>query len=214
MASILDELKNKYPESEDMGKANNIAEGVAAIPESEEVPEEATGEECRAGNASDKYISPKRQTWSVFYGLAAAAGDTTQKTAGAFGTYTDSAKTAIKNLIGVDDIPDWESWVEITENNGTISSDKTFNDIMTAAQEGKAIRARLRVYTVFSQYTSFYVVYESVSYGIELTQSPPYAYFDFVAVDSTAANLETFRVTVAADGSVTKSTAKHVALTS
>lgn len=32
MASILDELKNKYPESEDVGRANNIAEGVAAIP--------------------------------------------------------------------------------------------------------------------------------------------------------------------------------------
>lgn len=32
MASILDEFKNKYP-SEEMGKANNIAEAVAAMPE-------------------------------------------------------------------------------------------------------------------------------------------------------------------------------------
>lgn len=48
MASILDELKGKYPESEDMGKANNIAEGVAAIPVSESV-EEASFDECRVG---------------------------------------------------------------------------------------------------------------------------------------------------------------------
>ncbi len=33
MASILDEFKNKYPNSEEMGKANNIAEAVAAMPE-------------------------------------------------------------------------------------------------------------------------------------------------------------------------------------
>ena len=33
MSSILDEFKSKYPNSEEMGKANNIAEAVAAMPE-------------------------------------------------------------------------------------------------------------------------------------------------------------------------------------
>ena len=46
-------------------------------------------------------IVPSHQHESVFYGLAKAAGDSTQSSSNnAVGTYTDAAKTAIRNMIG------------------------------------------------------------------------------------------------------------------
>lgn len=48
-------------------------------------------------------ITPGRQKNSVFYGLASAAGDTTQKNSdNAVGTYTENAKTAIQTMLGVE----------------------------------------------------------------------------------------------------------------
>lgn len=48
-------------------------------------------------------ITPLLQHRSVFYGLAKAAGDTTQSVSdNAVGTYTDEAKTAIKTMLGID----------------------------------------------------------------------------------------------------------------
>lgn len=48
-------------------------------------------------------ISLYRQHESVFYGLAKAAGDTTQSaSANAVGTYTDAAKAAIQHMLGTD----------------------------------------------------------------------------------------------------------------
>ena len=49
-------------------------------------------------------IVPKRQHEAVFYGLAKAAGDATQSaSSNAVGTYTEEAKTAIKQMLGVQD---------------------------------------------------------------------------------------------------------------
>ena len=49
-------------------------------------------------------ISPNRQHAAVFYGLAKASGDTTQaSSSNAVGTYTDEAKTSIKQMLGVVD---------------------------------------------------------------------------------------------------------------
>ena len=58
----------------------------------------------KAGANTNYGISPYVQHKSVFYGLAKAAGDSTQSSSSnAVGTYTDGAKTAIKNMIGVGD---------------------------------------------------------------------------------------------------------------
>ena len=58
-----------------------------------------------ASNGS-RPIVPKYQHASTFYGLAKAAGDTTQSSSNnAVGNYTDSAKTAIKNMLGVPEDP-------------------------------------------------------------------------------------------------------------
>lgn len=55
--------------------------------------------------AADEYrpIVPKKQHISTFYGLAKAAGDTTQSaSSNAVGTYTDEAKAAIQAMLGID----------------------------------------------------------------------------------------------------------------
>ena len=64
----------------------------------------------KSGANARNPITPKYQHTSTFYGLAKAAGDTTQSQSNnAVGTYTDEAKAAIRTMIGapaLEDIPD------------------------------------------------------------------------------------------------------------
>ena len=68
-----------------------------------------------------KPLTPARQHESLFYGLAKAAGDTTQSQSdNAVGTYTDNAKTAIRTMLGAaasSDIPSVP--VQDVQVNGT-----------------------------------------------------------------------------------------------
>lgn len=65
----------------------------------------ATSTEIKAGSRSWEHISPNNQHESTFYGLAKAAGDTTQATSSnAVGAYTQEAKTAIKSMLGVEKV--------------------------------------------------------------------------------------------------------------
>lgn len=58
----------------------------------------------KQGVAANRPIAPLHQHESTFYGLAKAAGDTTQASSdNAVGTYTDNAKAAIKAMLGVTD---------------------------------------------------------------------------------------------------------------
>ena len=60
----------------------------------------------KAGTAYFEEITPALQHESTFYGLAKAAGDTSQASSpNAVGTYTNEAKAAIKTMIGVIDPP-------------------------------------------------------------------------------------------------------------
>lgn len=64
----------------------------------------ANDNQCQNGSSDFRSITPSSQHASTFYGLAKAAGDTTQAaSSNAVGTYTDSAKTAIKSMLGVKD---------------------------------------------------------------------------------------------------------------
>lgn len=64
----------------------------------------ATEAEIKAKTQQYKPIVPLRIPQATFYGLAAAAGDTTQtSSSNAVGTYTDAAKTAIKSMLGITD---------------------------------------------------------------------------------------------------------------
>ena len=63
--------------------------------------DKATDAKVKAGTDTYMPIVPANQKNSVFYGLAAAAGDTTQKSSNnAVGNYTDTAKTKIKTMLG------------------------------------------------------------------------------------------------------------------
>lgn len=56
----------------------------------------------KSGTGNYRPITPPRQHEAAFYGLAKAAGDSTQAaSSNAVGTYTDDAKTAIKSMLGV-----------------------------------------------------------------------------------------------------------------
>ena len=73
-------------------------------------------------------IIPSRQNASSFYGLASAAGDTTQaQSDNAVGNYTDAAKIAIQKMLGIYEAP-WEliaeeTFTNETEANKTITTD-------------------------------------------------------------------------------------------
>lgn len=59
-------------------------------------------DQIKAGMHAKRPISPNKQHESTFYGLAKAAGDTTQsQSSNAVGAYTDSAKTAIQTMLDV-----------------------------------------------------------------------------------------------------------------
>lgn len=70
----------------------------------------ATSEQIKSGDEVYRPLSVVKQHESTFYGLAKAAGDTTQSQSNnAVGTYTDSAKTAIQAMLDVPakaDIPE------------------------------------------------------------------------------------------------------------
>ena len=60
--------------------------------------------DVKPGTNSYKPITPANQHESTFYGLAKAAGDTTQSaSSNAVGTYTDNAKASIKSMLGIVD---------------------------------------------------------------------------------------------------------------
>ena len=59
-------------------------------------------------------ILTAKQHQAVFYGLAKAAGDSTQSaSANAVGNYTDEAKSAIKTMLGISDSPELDIATEI-----------------------------------------------------------------------------------------------------
>lgn len=61
----------------------------------------ASTTEIKAGTGYFKVVVPYNAYEAAFYGLAKAAGDTTQSaSSNAVGTYTDGAKTAIRNMLG------------------------------------------------------------------------------------------------------------------
>lgn len=78
--------------------------------------QKATDTQIKNSSGTYRPITPDNQHNAVFYGLAKAAGDTTQSSSSnTVGTYTDEAKTAIKQMLDVKD--DYDSLV--VEVSGT-----------------------------------------------------------------------------------------------
>lgn len=66
-----------------------------------------TAQQIKEASSQYRPITPSLQYRATFYGLATAAGDTTQSQSdNAVGTYTQNAKTAIQTMLGIEaDIP-------------------------------------------------------------------------------------------------------------
>lgn len=88
----------------------NGVKGIMADSNGELAIMPATNAEIKEGTERNKPIVPYRLNNAVFYGLAAAAGDTTQAMESGFsGTYTNEAKAAIQTMLDVpstSDIPE------------------------------------------------------------------------------------------------------------
>lgn len=80
---------------------------------------------AKAGASYYNAVVPRYQHASVFYGLAKAAGDVTQsESSNVVGQYTDTAKSAIKSMLGVGDrLEDIE--VEVTGTTPTITANSS-----------------------------------------------------------------------------------------
>ena len=71
----------------------------------------------KAGTEASKPLAPSMQHAAVFYGLATAAGDTTQsQSANSVGTYTDDAKATIQRMFGLYNRGELIADVTTTEN--------------------------------------------------------------------------------------------------
>lgn len=71
------------------------SEGVIGI-------QSSNNSQIKAGSENYRPITPYNQHESTFYGLAKAAGDTTQSaSSNTIGNYTDNAKSAIKAMLGI-----------------------------------------------------------------------------------------------------------------
>jgi hypothetical protein len=77
------------------------ANGVAVASSGALYISSASVDNIKAGTDDRKPITSSNQDASVFYGLAKAAGDTTQaESSNAVGTYTESAKASIRTMLG------------------------------------------------------------------------------------------------------------------
>lgn len=72
-----------------------------------------TDANVKAGTSAQHSITPEKQHAATFYGLAKAAGDTSQSASeNAVGAYTDEARKAIKKMLGIYD--EWELIADVT----------------------------------------------------------------------------------------------------
>jgi len=80
---------------------NNNSGGIQVLSSGELKTVGASDAEIKAGSSVYTVIRPGIQHKSVFYGLAKAAGDTTQSaSSNAVGNYTEDAKSAINEMLG------------------------------------------------------------------------------------------------------------------
>lgn len=81
----------------------------------------ASDAQIKAATQTQYPIGPATQHTSVFYGLAKAAGDTTQsQSSNVVGTYTDNAKASIKSMLGI--VDGSTGTVEVTGTTPTITA--------------------------------------------------------------------------------------------
>lgn len=103
-----------------------VSTGLAINSEGKLYVREATDAYVKQGTNTQTYITPNKQYASVFYGLAKAAGDTTQLTSSnEVGQYTDEAKSAIKQMLSIAD--NYDSFiVDVEGTDPTITGQPSY----------------------------------------------------------------------------------------
>lgn len=83
-----------------LGLVKAAGSGLTVARDGQIVTQRATDSEVKAGVDGSKPIVPANQNSATFYGLAKAAGDSTQSaSSNAVGTYTETAKSAISQML-------------------------------------------------------------------------------------------------------------------
>lgn len=96
--------------------------GIGAMADGRLATIPADADNIKYANNEYRPVTPLRQHRAVFYGLAKAAGDTTQsQSSNAVGTYTENAKIAIQKMLGIYEAP-WELIREDTFTNAEVAT--------------------------------------------------------------------------------------------
>ena len=100
----------------------------------------ATDDDVKAGIHEYRPIIPKNQHQAAFYGLAKAAGDTTQaSSSNAVGTYTANARKAIQNMFGVEGRMRYLKGITVTEETTSVGFDTDKDGLPFACDEFEVI---------------------------------------------------------------------------
>ena len=100
----------------------------------------ATEAQVKEGFTTVRPISPSIQHNSVFYGLAKAAGDTTQaSSSNAVGTYTANARKAIQNMFGVEGKMRYLKGINVAEATTSVGFDTDKDGLPFACDEFEVI---------------------------------------------------------------------------
>lgn len=137
VAEIPIATSNKY------GVAKPGNRGVQTNYAGQYITKKASSSEIKLGTEAYNIISPINQHESVFYGLAKAAGDSTQSaSSNAVGTYTPEALVAIQKMLGVYQAP-WE-----LINDYTVPEDSETVEVITdlSGQPFELTESFIRVY--------------------------------------------------------------------
>lgn len=120
----------------------------------------------KAGTQAYQPITPAHQHESVFYGLAKASGDSTQASSdNAVGTYTNSAKSSIKTMLGVDT----DLATKLDKPEGTVTTSILLNDftVTTAQEEGwNSPHAKATVKSRIPKNARYIVTYNGTDYHL------------------------------------------------
>lgn len=85
---------------------------------------QATSENIKAATESYRPVAPQHQHESAFYGLAKAAGSDEKDSILPVGQYTDAAKKAIRQMLGIPNF-EWELIADVTVPENTTQFDIT-----------------------------------------------------------------------------------------
>lgn len=120
----------------------------------------------KAGTQGYQPITPAHQHESVFYGLAKASGDSTQASSNnTVGTYTDSAKSSIKTMLGVDT----DLATKLDKPESTITTSVLINDftVTTVQEEGwESPHATATVKSRIPKNARYIVTYNGTDYHL------------------------------------------------